>query len=310
MSDAATFEPSSAVSLQALERDAQTAKYIVISAMTCLTWDWMLSVVEEYRMVKKCGLSIAVAVYFLARISMTVNFVLIIIFQSSLLGCTSLFIAMIATMTGIGAAADSYIFFLRVRAVCNNSRTVTLIFGAGCLTVAATNIALPFSIHASRLMDAHRCYYSSTEAWSTVNLWVRAAYNSAVFITISARIASYGIRHQPSQHKRRVQAFFSAEELPCIFRNLLHGGQFFYFSTIGLTLVAAVMAVLPLSSIWRAILSNPSLASETIMTCRIFRVFVLGAETDGHMSIHSATTRFSTVDILSKIEDRQEATVR
>lgn len=34
MSDAATFEPSSAVSLQALERDAQTAKYIVISAMT------------------------------------------------------------------------------------------------------------------------------------------------------------------------------------------------------------------------------------------------------------------------------------
>lgn len=47
------------------------------------------------------------------------------------------------------------------------------------------------------------------------------------------------------------------------------------------------------------------------MTCRIFRIFVLGAETDGHdMPDHSAATGFSTVDMLSKIEDMQEATVK
>lgn len=185
MSDAATFEPSGAVSLQALEHDAQTAKFIITCAMTvrhpfdlCMSYtsnydanavsDLGLDVIssrgipngEEMRDQHccRCLLSGSVSDKLLrinshsdviSRVSMIANFVLIIIFQSSLLGCTSLFIVMIATMTGIGAAADSYLFFLRVRAVCNNSRTVTLGFGAGCLVVAATNIALPFSLHAS-----------------------------------------------------------------------------------------------------------------------------------------------------------------
>lgn len=69
------------------------------------------------------------------------------------------------------------------------------------------------------------------------------------------------------------------------------------------------MAVLPLSSIWRAILSNPSLALETIMTCRVFRICVLGAKTDGPMPIDSTATGFSTVGILSKMEDGHEVTV-
>lgn len=193
-----------------------------------------------------------------SSISVSVNLVLIIIFQSSRLACsspTSLFAVMIPMMSAISAAANSYLFLIRVLAVHNNSRRVGLFFGAGWLAVVGTGVAFHFSYQFSvsgahiytyivqglllnfqptlkRLGYSQRCYLESTEAWAAIALWVRAGYNTSIYVAISARIASYALPDRSPTRKNWIQSFFSAQGLPQLCRDLLHGGQSFYLCVI------------------------------------------------------------------------------
>lgn len=61
------------------------------------------------------------------------------------------------------------------------------------------------------------------------------------------------------------------------------------------------MAIMPVSSVLRAILNAPSLALETIMACKVFRMIVLGTAIYGKSfgAVPMATFPVATLTILS-----------
>ncbi|KZP15529.1 hypothetical protein FIBSPDRAFT_958701 [Athelia psychrophila] len=253
-------------------QEIPVSNYVAVSALTAVTWDWVLSVEEECRIVRRCGLSIPVVVYYLARISAMVLCVLSVAIHSILPESDSCR-AIISTMTAmsiVAAATKSFLFLRRVRAVYAKSIHVTLCFFVGWLAVVGTRAAIPFAT--SRLEPTEQCHRSGLPSWAPASLWVNLAYDTAVFVAISARLASYATYPQ----KHRIMSFIWGEGLPRTMRSFLRHGLLFYFSTVGLSLLATIVSSLPLSPTSKDIFWPSVLTTEIIMVCKLFRVSVPG----------------------------------
>lgn len=122
-------------------------------------------------------------------------------------------------------------------------------------------------------MGSNRCEVAIVKSLGSICLWVKAAYDTSVFIAIASRIISYTVADSVLSWQS-----LRGVGLPRIYRNLLQWGQLYYFVTIGVTIMAACAAVLPIPAIYRFVLAEPAVAIESIMACRLFRK-VLGSTT-------------------------------
>lgn len=151
------------------------------------------------------------------------------------------------SMTVLATAANFYLFFLRVRAVYENARSITIIFGAWWLALIGTTLVFPFSISTSvstlhcqsmhnlipilfsflqHLASTGHCYVSTLESWTTISMWVNMGYDTSIFLAISCRIVSYSVAGRAPN--RRVISSFRGDGLPRMCRDLLHQGQLYY----------------------------------------------------------------------------------
>ena len=73
---------------------------------------------------------------------------------------------------------------------------------------------------------ASRCFFSYTTSYASAGLWLKAAYDTSIFIAISVRIVSYSTVDHGS--KLPLWRSFQGIGLPRVCRDLLHGGQLFY----------------------------------------------------------------------------------
>lgn len=170
---------------------------------------------------------------------------MLIIYGASPIADCTLYINAMGGMSALGSSANSYLFFLRVRAVYENARSITIVFGVWWLVLLCTNLTFPFSIHTSvsklncacmynvsshdgkHATTTQRCYVSAVESWTTVSMWITAGYDTSIFLAISSRIVSYSIPEGTGTTKRRVMLFFQKDSLPRICKDLLQG-QLYY----------------------------------------------------------------------------------
>lgn len=75
-----------------------------------------------------------------------------------------------------------------------------------------------------------------------------------------------------------------------------------YSATIGFTFLGAIMDVVPVLPVFRAVFTGPALVVETIMTCNVFRAVVLGYIVDVKTILPMLTTVIETYDSTLGIE--------
>ncbi|KZP05573.1 hypothetical protein FIBSPDRAFT_1054022 [Athelia psychrophila] len=119
---------SSAVVSTAL--GARIVGYLYTSNLVMYAYDWLLSISEEVAIVSQGSLTWSIAIYFLSRASHLVFLLLALTFyKANWVNCTALFACIIIT-SSMAITSTSFLFFLRVRAVYLQSRTITILFGA------------------------------------------------------------------------------------------------------------------------------------------------------------------------------------
>ncbi|KZP18409.1 hypothetical protein FIBSPDRAFT_1046273 [Athelia psychrophila] len=270
----------------------QTATYLTLGTLTAATWDWTLALAEEYRIVKRCGLSFAILAYFLARTSAVMLCVLTLIFYTGVPpgenSCSAVF-GGIGGMIVIGNASKGYLFLLRVRAVYGKSLLVTLCVGVGWLLMVGSRLTVALLVHTTPLGQTGYCAVTVIGSLPTISLWLNFAYDTCIFISISVRLASY----TTTTAAPWILTFVRGYGLPPTMRRLLQEGQLYYlyvpvfvtvlpifegnvFSTNLVAIFsAAIIAVSPVGPIYQAIFTVPATVTETIMTCKVFRAMVL-----------------------------------
>ena len=71
----------------------------------------------------------------------------------------------------------------------------------------------------------HRCMVIGVKSFASIYLWVKAAFDTSVFIATTWRIVSYTAEHN---HALLSWQSLRGAGLPRIFRHLLRDGQQFY----------------------------------------------------------------------------------
>ncbi|KZP10683.1 hypothetical protein FIBSPDRAFT_1051179 [Athelia psychrophila] len=254
-------------------QQTQIATYLVLGALTAATWDWMISLAEEYRVVKRCGRSTAVLAYFLARTSPLILCVLVLIFYTGIPngdGCSDIF-RETGIMVAIGNGSKAYLFLLRVRAVYQNSKLVKFWVGGGVFVLVGIRLAGVFLVHISPLGPGS-CAVTEVGSLSAICLWFNWVYDTCIFVAISVRLNS----HAMSTTNSGIIPLIRGYGLPRTMRLFLQDGQFYYFTVIASMLLAAILAVEPtVSPIYQAVFTIPAIAIESNMVCRMFRAMII-----------------------------------
>ncbi|KZP05394.1 hypothetical protein FIBSPDRAFT_872378, partial [Athelia psychrophila] len=234
----------------------------------------MLSLGEEYRVVKRCGPSVTVLVYFLARSSVLTLCVLVLIFYTGLPdgdSCSGIFLGT-GVLAIIGNVVKAYIFLLRIRAVYRNYKLVKLWVGAGLLVLVGMRLAGMSLVHVSPLGHTGYCHVTDAGSIYSVALWLNWAYDTCVFAAISVRLTS----PTSSTPKSGIISLIRGYGLPRATRHLLQDGQLYYFTVLAFMLLAAILAVKPnVSPIFQAASTIPAIVMESTMVCQMLRTTII-----------------------------------
>ncbi|KZP09497.1 hypothetical protein FIBSPDRAFT_1051796 [Athelia psychrophila] len=248
--------------LEQLEADVALSQ-LTAALVTVMAWDILIYFEEEVDLAVICGFSSSSIVYFASRIG-------ILFWDVPFSNCEVVW-GITATITVIAGGATTLLFVIRVCAVYEKSKAVKLFFAIFWLVITVSSIVV--SIYGRAVhMGSPMCSIIGIQHFASICLWVTAAFDTSVFLAITWRIISYS-----TACKISLWHTFRGAGQPLICRELLQGGQLFYFVTVGVTLVGACAMFVPVNPIYRVSFTQPALALQSIMACRVHRRIVLGS---------------------------------
>jgi len=269
----------------------QAAIYVFVASVSALSWDWLMSLTEEFAMCRSRKLRLPIVAYFLSRVATIAYCTLALVFQSGrVVNCNALLCA-IGGCYVVAVSSTSALFFFRVKGVYGNDKYVTAFFGSLWFTLFALSFLVPPAVRGTHIGDTQRCIVTSVANYAPTPVVLNTIIDTIVFLAISLRITSYSI--EGDTFTQSVKSFWSGDGLPKFSKSLLQGGQLYYSATIGLNIVAVVMLFAPVPALFHAMFSIPNIALESAMATRVFRSIRLGTIDDAATTLNakSATSR-------------------
>ncbi|KAK7681932.1 hypothetical protein QCA50_014894 [Cerrena zonata] len=261
-------------SLQALA----DVKYITFSAVTFWLYDFLLGFADEIRMVLRCSFSLPDIVYLLSRLLTFGHLAAAINLSVASPDSCSKGIAtdVVKWFISLALPCNSFIFFLRARALYKDSRIAVAVF-ALLWTLTLSSFALIFGykleIVPNRGGSCLVTVQSLSSYYITSPFAALVVFDSAVAIAISVHLLSYIPARSWSA---RMKAIMFAKDLGRIPRLILRSGQVYYIVTIGIHMTVAIFAVTSISTIIVSEIALLTCALQNVMACRAHRLLRSG----------------------------------
>ncbi|KZP17711.1 hypothetical protein FIBSPDRAFT_933904 [Athelia psychrophila] len=264
--------------------------YVYIASLGVLAWDWLMSMPDEYRILSTGRISNSKVAYMFARLS-TVGYCLSrVMFQVAPIGnCQTMFYIVIVFLI-LASSANNVLLFIRVRAVYDKSRSVTVFFGFWYFAVLGTTSAAPWAMEAVHLGPTNLCIVIKVQTWLTSSTVCNAVNGTLVFLAISYRISSRSICE--TGRRSTARRFFRGDGAPRVLKDLLHQGQLCYLATIMVYIPQIFLNFTKVPG-YQGLLIMTVQVIENIMTSRVHRAVILGLITDS--GCNAAPCEFTTV---------------
>ncbi|KZP15395.1 hypothetical protein FIBSPDRAFT_1048186 [Athelia psychrophila] len=262
-----------------LAHDLLTVSYLNVAIIVIAGWDWLITFADEVRLARRYGFSFYMMVYIISRVgTVAFSIALLELHIASVSDCAGLalfegILAILAT------SSSSFLFFARVRAVYENSRSVTAFFVSFWLAIVGTGFLFLFAGQTSNHVGPRRCMMMGAKPWAMSLLWVKAAFDTSVLISVSLRLTSQSSSSSQPAKLPLWTLLRGGVKLPQLCRELLNSGQLFYIATIGVTLLGACVALTHINIVFRYAFAEPAIAIESAMACRAFRTVALKSAT-------------------------------
>ncbi|KZP15501.1 hypothetical protein FIBSPDRAFT_832648 [Athelia psychrophila] len=249
--------------------------YTYFACVGALTWDWLMSMPDEYRVLSTGRMHLSKIAYICARIC-TLAFCLCsaAFVVAPIKNCQAMMHA-ISALTILALNTNNLLFFFRVRAVFGKSLSATVLFGFLYLAVFGTTMVIPFSLRAENIGPTQRCIQSDVRNWLTSVMFTNSVHATFVFLAISYRISAQSVGGDGWYSKWR--CFFRGDGAPRVLKVLLHNGQLCYLVT---TAMSIALIILSFKTNYETTLLVPAVALENTMTSRVHRAVILGLITD------------------------------
>ncbi|KAK7679167.1 hypothetical protein QCA50_017745 [Cerrena zonata] len=252
-------------------------RYLVACTVGAWLWDILLGLSTDIQMFRKKRFGLPGAAFVLSRILSGGFLIGIFLFLIAPLRNCKIVIKVVTSLVALALPTNSFLFFLRVRAVFLQSPYVVWAFFALWLTTFAS-ITLPFSFEAIQLGPTRWCINSVVREYSAATFVTIFVFDTSVFLAISFKIT---IHSMADDFRGRVNAFTTGRGIGYISRVLLRTGQLYYLATVSVNLVAMTLLLHPsLSKVYQGMFTVPSVALQNAMACRVYRLLKLGVISD------------------------------
>ncbi|KZP09510.1 hypothetical protein FIBSPDRAFT_963905 [Athelia psychrophila] len=239
------------MSLEKLEAGL-VLNHLSAALTTVVAWDILICLEQEVDLALTGGFCPSSVVYFASRIGILLWGVLSLLMQNAPVPHCETIWRITMTISIIAGGSTSLLFVIRVCAVYEQSKAVKLFFGIFWLAIPVASALVAINGHSSHA-GLTTCPIHNIRHFTSLCLWVEAAFNTSIFIAITWRIISYSTACKVSPWQS-----FRGAGLPHICRELLQSGQLFYFVTVGITLAGACAMFLPLNEMYRVGLTLPA----------------------------------------------------
>ncbi|KAJ7030515.1 hypothetical protein C8F04DRAFT_1397784 [Mycena alexandri] len=289
-----------------LIRPLQTVGYVFTGSTAVLVWDILNNLRNDYTLLSRHKMSPATAAYVVSRIASLVYTLGFTLFATyPLTACNAAFIAF-NSFYPITVSSSAFLFFFRVRAIYNNSRVVTVIFGVLWLAVLATSITVPVSGRGGSAGDPPQCFslarHGAHGGSSGITITI---HDTIVYFAISYRLVS-NFGHTEQTRGDQLKELFTGANLPAFSKSLFTDGQMYYMITVVTNIITTVLVYVRLSSsLYHGIMVIPNVTLTSMMACRVYRNTILGLTrgggkelslptlANGHQSIQLSGVQFA-----------------
>ncbi|KIM76936.1 hypothetical protein PILCRDRAFT_825948 [Piloderma croceum F 1598] len=269
----------------------QTVCYINIAVFAAYAWDWLVTIPEEYQVIRKVGFKPPSIAYFGSRFATLGSSLANLIFRISPIDNCESVKYVEGILFEISSVATSLLFFFRVKAVYRHSRFVIAFFGFLFLINAGLSLLSMLGTTGIRIPYTRRCTQHIARSYMATPIILTAANDTLVFLAISYRILSSAM--VPSTWRARTRSFFTGDGLYRLSKALLKGGQVYYFVTIAADIIT--VALIFSDSVPESLVSTYFILASA-MACRIFRVTLLGIIEDPQPNTAQIASFFRSVN--------------
>jgi len=256
----------------------QVMLYVYVAILAAYTWDWLMAIPEEYKIIRKARFSTPNVVYFFSRFGTFGSTLATAMRIAPIDNCNALrYVA--GTFAMISVPSTSLLFFFRVKAIYNNSKIVTALFGFLCLAIGGVSVLIMLGRAGQHIPYTRRCTEGVAHSYTLVPVIMTALNDTLVYIAISYRLAT--ISMVSSTWRARAKSFFTGEGLHHLSKALLESGQVYYFVTIGVAIASVYFLLSPSASgETKATFGSVYFPLASAMTCRVYRAVLLGIITE------------------------------
>ncbi|TFK33079.1 hypothetical protein BDQ12DRAFT_572650, partial [Crucibulum laeve] len=251
------------------------AVYVLIGTLSICIWDGLHCLSQDYLLLFKKEIGLCTITYFLSRIC-TFGFALTAaIFATGPIKHCATYQTVNNIFYVLAIPMTAFLFFLRVRAVYNRKKNVSVIFFTLWLALLGYLLSLVTATKGINIGSTDYCTYAplvTRDSGTGVFLFI---HDTLVFLAISWRL--FSISHVDNNAGKGLKVVVLGRYLPAFSKAILHDGQVYYLMSIATVLVALALFFstnLPIPM--RVVFSVFTVTITNIMACRVFRNVKLG----------------------------------
>ncbi|KAJ3506391.1 hypothetical protein NLJ89_g6894 [Agrocybe chaxingu] len=251
---------------------ATIATYVLVGAASVLLWDILSHLVDDYRLLIHFKIGLPTITYFISRFAALTSLVGYVVINTTPIGgenC-SLVNTIISSFVPVAIPGTSLLLFFHVCAIYNKNKYIIMIFGFMWIAVigGSTTAVIGGSYHS--LGPTDYCTNASLPSYASAAAIIPTANDFCLYIAIVWRMLRSSYVDNTVKNGVRMMVF--GDYLPALSKALLHNGQAYFLSTVGINLLTVTIWYIdsiPLA--YRAMFGMPNIGMMNIMACRLFR---------------------------------------
>ncbi|CAA7262467.1 unnamed protein product [Cyclocybe aegerita] len=253
------------------------ATYILVGAASVLLWDILSHLVDDYRLLTRFKIGLPTITYFISRFAALTSLAGYVVINTTPIGgenC-SLVNTIVSSFVPVAIPGTSLLLFFHVCAVYNKNRYIIAFFSFMWIAVigGSATAVIGGSYHKLGLTDY--CINDTLPSYASAAAIIPTANDFCIYIAIVWRMLQSS--YTDNTVKNRVRMMVFGDYLPRLSKALLHNGQAYFMSTVGINLLTVTMWYIdsvPLP--YRAMFGMPNIGMMNIMACRLFRNMKFG----------------------------------
>ncbi|KAF9457505.1 hypothetical protein BDZ94DRAFT_225694 [Collybia nuda] len=203
-------------------------EYVTVGGLSVLIWDILTHLPFDFKLLIRQRVTFPTIIYFLSRWSTLLYAISTAVFETAPVeNCVTLS-KVVCAVYHVTISSTALLFFLRVRAIFDRNRYVTIGFFILWLGVLGGSLTAVLSLSGMHVGNTKYCAFSNFKAYRSAANITLVVFDTCVLIAITWRLSNTHLTVKSDDIRLKARFNLLGKYLPAFSRALLQDGQKYY----------------------------------------------------------------------------------